>query len=159
MKHENEAQAIANKDASQALWWIRSHCINWAGHCLYCVCVQHCSAYLGLSCVLNYLCRHAGTNKGSGSCEAKTWATLTVWPGRSRNGPTAYYRANEGKWKQVSRWMSESGDWDRWSNLRASGGQVESCTELAWEYVSGRRDSKVLISLLACKHTRQGWQK
>ncbi len=41
-----------------------------------------------------------------------------------------YCRADEGKWKQVSRW--KSGDWDRWKSLRASGGQVENGDEGAW---------------------------
>ncbi len=36
------------------------------------------------------------------------------------------------KVEQLNRWIWESGDWDRWESLRASGGQVEDGNEEAW---------------------------
>lgn len=43
----------------------------------------------------------------------------------SGNVALLYCRADEGKWKQVSRWMRESGDWDRRESVRTSGGWME----------------------------------
>lgn len=37
--------------------------------------------------------------------------------GTSGNGPVIYWRADKGKWKQLSMWTWESGDWDRWKSL------------------------------------------
>ncbi len=54
---------------------------------------------------------------------------MIIWQQISGNEPFIYCRADEGKWKQVSRWTWESRDWDRWKSLRASGGQVENGTE------------------------------
>ncbi len=65
-------------------------------------------------------------------------ATLTFWQGMSGNGLVIYCRADEGRWKQVSKWMRELGDWGRW----ASGGQVENGSEQVCEggNVAGGRD-------------------
>lgn len=43
-----------------------------------------------------------------------------------------YGRADEGKWKQVSRWVKESCKWDRWESLRWSGGWMENGKAGAW---------------------------
>ncbi len=58
----------------------------------------------------------------------------------SGNGPVC--RADEEKWKWVCRWMWESGDWDMWKGVRASGRQIENGNEGAWGSgnVAGERD-------------------
>ncbi len=68
---------------------------------------------------------------------------LTIWQGMCGNGQVIYCRADKGKWKQVSRWMWESGDWDRWKSLRTFGGQVEKGHEGGlWNWKCGWREGQ-----------------